>query len=44
MSYVHGLQYSKSTRDTFFGARGWKVHSTWGDPPWVSWFVFVPPR
>ncbi len=34
----------KTAVDTFFGARGWKVRSTWGDPPWVSWYVFVPPR
>lgn len=32
----------RSAVDAFFGLRGWRVRSTWGDPPWVSWYVLVP--
>lgn len=32
----------KSAVDGFFGERGWRVRSTWGDPPWFSWYVVRP--
>ena len=34
----------KSAVDAFFGERGLHVMSTWGDPPWLSWFVLLRQR
>jgi hypothetical protein len=32
----------KSAVDSYFGSRGIRVRSTFGDPPWPSWFVIRP--
>lgn len=32
----------RSAVDEFFGSRNLAVHSTFSDPPWLSWFVLVP--
>ncbi len=34
----------RSAVDAFFGSRGLKVHATFADPPWLTWFVLVPDR
>jgi predicted O-methyltransferase YrrM len=45
--YVDGLFTAgdfgvKSAVDAFFGERGIRVRSTFGDPPWPSWYVLRP--
>ena len=47
--YVDGLYDEgdfgvKSAVDEFFGKRGVRVGATFGDPPWVSWYVVLPKR